>query len=315
MDRTIIVGYDARPRSRDALALGALLANATGASLTVTYVFLAPATVEQVDEIAVNLFDDARRRLADAADRVPALHPEVVGHPGRSAADGLRQLCEERVAAGRLVDAVVLGSSEHGAAGRVLIGSTPERLLHGAPCPVAVAPAGYATAEPQRFAEIGVGYDGGPESEEALRTAAALAHRSGARLHPITAIPETPGLYVPGPLDSGEYAQYVATTRARHADTARTAIERLGAAGVDVVLEDPGGPAAEILAARSADLDLLVLGSRGHRPVRRVLLGSVATHLVRHSRCPLLVVPRAAVHADPRPAATDADRSAAGGMR
>lgn len=294
MDRTIVVGYDAGPRSRDALALGRLLARTSGARLVAAYGHLPPATVEQGDELGARLLEDADRRLADATEHAGDPRPELVSCAGRSPADGLQQLIEARIAAGERVEAVVLGSSEHGVVGRVLIGSTAERLLHGGPCPVAVAPAGYATHAPERLAEIAVGYDGGEESEAALRAAAALARDAGARLHPITVISEKPGLYVPAPLDAGEYAQYVAAVRARQADTVRAAIDQLRASGVDVVAETPGGAAEEVLTTRSADVDLLVLGSRGYGPLRSVLLGSVSTHLVRHSACPLLVLPRRA---------------------
>ena len=37
---------------------------------------------------------------------------------------------------------------------------------------------------------------------------------------------------------------------------------------------------------------LLVVGSRGYGPLRRVLLGSVSTELVRSAPCPLIVTPR-----------------------
>jgi len=43
-------------------------------------------------------------------------------------------------------------------------------------------------------------------------------------------------------------------------------------------------------------VDLLVLGSRGYGPLRRVLLGSVSSALVKSAPCPVLVVPRG-VHA------------------
>jgi len=55
------------------------------------------------------------------------------------------------------------------------------------------------------------------------------------------------------------------------------------------------GSAAEELLGLSERVDLLVVGSRGHGPLRRVLLGSVSAHLVAHSSCPIVVVPRAAV--------------------
>ncbi len=37
---------------------------------------------------------------------------------------------------------------------------------------------------------------------------------------------------------------------------------------------------------------ILVVGSRGYGPLRRVLLGSVSTQLVKSAPCPVLVVPR-----------------------
>jgi nucleotide-binding universal stress UspA family protein len=65
------------------------------------------------------------------------------------------------------------------------------------------------------------------------------------------------------------------------------------AAGATVEsLTAPADRAAAWLADRSRDLDLLVVGSRSHGPVRRLLLGSTSTRLVRETACPLLIVPR-----------------------
>jgi nucleotide-binding universal stress UspA family protein len=47
-----------------------------------------------------------------------------------------------------------------------------------------------------------------------------------------------------------------------------------------------------MLAEASADVDLMVVGSRGHGALRRTLLGSTARRLVSGARSPLLVVPR-----------------------
>jgi nucleotide-binding universal stress UspA family protein len=42
------------------------------------------------------------------------------------------------------------------------------------------------------------------------------------------------------------------------------------------------------------DVDVLVCGSRGYGPARRVLLGGVSSRLIRRARLPVAVVPRAA---------------------
>lgn len=52
-----------------------------------------------------------------------------------------------------------------------------------------------------------------------------------------------------------------------------------------------GDPRVEIVqAAEDLAADLVVLGGRGLTPLRRVLLGSVSTTVVRHAPCPALVV-------------------------
>jgi nucleotide-binding universal stress UspA family protein len=42
------------------------------------------------------------------------------------------------------------------------------------------------------------------------------------------------------------------------------------------------------------EVDLLVCGSRGYGPMRRVLLGGVLRKLIRRAACPVVVVPRGA---------------------
>ena len=72
----------------------------------------------------------------------------------------------------------MIGSSRRGGVGRVFAGTTAERLLHGAPCPVAVAPRGFHALEPGDLGTIAVGYDGSVEARAAL--VGAREHRPGA---------------------------------------------------------------------------------------------------------------------------------------
>jgi nucleotide-binding universal stress UspA family protein len=52
-----------------------------------------------------------------------------------------------------------------------------------------------------------------------------------------------------------------------------------------------GQPAMKI-AEVSSEFDLLFVGSRGFGPLRRVLLGSVSSELMRTVACPLVVTPK-----------------------
>ena len=53
------------------------------------------------------------------------------------------------------------------------------------------------------------------------------------------------------------------------------------------------GPVVDALSDLTAEqTDLLVCGSRGYGPARRVLLGGVSSRVLRDARVPVLVVPR-----------------------
>ena len=53
-----------------------------------------------------------------------------------------------------------------------------------------------------------------------------------------------------------------------------------------------GHPADEIhVTAHTWDADLIVMGTHGRTGLRHLLMGSVAEHVVRHSKVPVMVVP------------------------
>ncbi len=82
--------------------------------------------------------------------------------------------------------------------------------------------------------------------------------------------------------------------------TAVEKVERRTPDGVDVEhTVSEGSPASQIVkCARDADCDVVVMGTHGRGGLNRLLLGSVAEHVVRRSPVPVVTVP---VGADAEP--------------
>jgi nucleotide-binding universal stress UspA family protein len=179
--RSILVGYDGRPPAQDALALASRLADGLGAGLIAAFVSegehpftphnrpLQRALQEQV--IAL------REQASNAVGNPDRGRLEMVSIPAVTPPIGLHHLALDRDCG-----LLVVGSTHRGPVGRVLAGSTGARLLVDAPCPVAIAPRGFAERAPSPIASIGVGVDGSPSAEVAFARASELSKALGARL-------------------------------------------------------------------------------------------------------------------------------------
>ena len=188
---------------------------------------------------------------------------------------------------------IVVGSTGRGKPGRVLPGSTAERLLHGAPCPVALAPDGYVRAAP--VDTIAVGFVDSPEGHAALAVAHMLAGRANAKLRVIAALHPSSALDAPT-ADSTPAPRGLALEGRHRAPVEATLSAALNAlpAGVEIEPEIHVDDPADVLLRVSAHVGLLVCGSRGYGPLRSVLLGGVSRRLVDAAQCPVLVLPREA---------------------
>jgi hypothetical protein len=68
------------------------------------------------------------------------------------------------------------------------------------------------------------------------------------------------------------------------------------------------GQPADELAAYSASVDLLIVGSRGYGPIGRLVHGSTSQQLARAARCPLVVLTRVVRQAHTRASSRDEQR-------
>jgi nucleotide-binding universal stress UspA family protein len=162
-------------------------------------------------------------------------------------------------------------------------------VLHGSPCPVAVAPRGFSGGRP---ATIGVAFDHAPEAEKALELAVAVAEAMDARVtvREVVAADLLPAIAGYPIVNVDELSKEILDD-ARERLEARTATLDTSAS---VTCEAIMGSTAERLGELAEDVDLLVCGSRGWGAIRRVVLGSTANRLIHHAAVPVLVVPRTA---------------------
>lgn len=277
----VIVGIDGLSGGRDALALARELAG-DGGEIALAHVYPVQAGERE-----------RSRELLEAERSESGLDAKLCAVASLHVGRGLHELAE-RIGA----DLIVVGSSRRGLVGRVVQGDDTRAALNAAPCAVAVAPSAYAE-RPSILAEIGVGYNGSPESQHALSVARELAADHGARVSAFEAVSLRPRAFAdarhPGP-----EAIKAAVEEARG---------RLAALG-DVEPHAAYGEPAEELALYGASVDLLIVGSRGYGPLGRLIHGRTSLRLAGSARCPLLVLPRAAT-AD-RPVEPDSEHAIAG---
>jgi len=278
MFKHVVVGVDRHDGSRAAVALSRKLLAADG-ELTLAHVYHGDGRAWHRTAPDYETAERAKAlELLETVAKQAGVEAHLRWHESYSVGRGLHELCEVINA-----DLLVVGSSRRGLLGRVLIGDDTRDALNGAPCAIAIAPAGYSE-QPVAMREIGVGYDGSAESEHAIGVARTLAGESGATLSAFEAVsyPTTAFLGGPAPVDRA-IEQLV--------DDARERIATLGGVEPHAVYGNP----VEELALYSASLDLLVVGSRGYGPIGRLVHGSVSQQLARAARCPLLVLTRTAV--------------------
>jgi nucleotide-binding universal stress UspA family protein len=284
MPSPIVVGVALRADDAAPLAFARRLAELGGTALVLATALPREAPARfPTPEYSHLIREQTAERLTAAAQQIGAEVPVHTRILDGSPAGELHELAELLDAA-----AIVVGSSHRGAVGRLLIGDVGAGLMHGSTRPVAVVPRDY---ERRALDHVGVAFDGSAESRAALDAGIGLARRVGGDVHAFTVLEPlqwAPAYGWPARYPADEIGQSRAEWAQTVADRALEAIPE-GLTGASEVLHGGVVPA---LAGVSAELDLLVCGSRGYGSARQVLAGSVARGLAHEAACPLLVVPR-----------------------
>ncbi len=181
-------------------------------------------------------------------------------------------------------DLIFLGSHKKGLVQRILIGSTTEKVVKYSHKPVFI----LKGREPEKISNVLIGYDFSEYANKALSFALNLLKPFSPRIFLIH-VEETIEL----PLVEGirdVLSQRYREEKERHIKELEGKIKEEGFEVESYILEDrsPADGIKRFLKERP-HMDLVVLGSRGLSGLKRVLLGSTSSELMRSLEIPMLI--------------------------
>ena len=290
----ILVGVRPDDAGEDGLALAAVLARLTDASIVLCHVHPQPfefpsltsvdaqwrAFVEQRAQAAV---DDAKALLArDWA--ITNVESDIRAHTSRG-----RGLLAAQVDTDARI--IVIGPAPSGPKGALSLGSIADRLLHNSAAAVALAPEGYRDTAPDHLRRLVVGFRGNDESDLAVATALRLAQPHHLRVELLTLVLRSTRIFGTRiPRETERAIMELLLERERHAQA--DFIESTNRS--DLTGKVVEGDTTDRALARLdwGDDDVFVLASSTEGPLHRVVLGDMTHRILRNSDVPALVLPR-----------------------
>ncbi len=288
--REIVVPVDFSDCSRAALARASSLAERCGAHLHLLHgvpptPYPAPVEFGIPTSVTEEIVSGARAKLAEWARELESSGRTVSQETAlRAPVDAIVDSARARGA-----DLIVMGTHGHTGVKHLLLGSVAERTLRTAPCPVLTV---KEDDTPGAVERIAVCTDFSDHAARAIDFAIDWAKTLGAELHIAHALLAPVHVYAELP-PPPEYLGEMREAARRELDTETRRVEGAGLACTAHLLEgDAAGAVAEF--AEHAEIDLVVVGTRGRSGLKHVLLGSVAERVARLVPGPVMVVGEAA---------------------
>ena len=288
----VLLATDGSREAELAAETASELVRQTDSELRVIHVLALPIDTQDPSsfepEVRLRMEERARATLDGLVEGIESSGGKVAGsHLGLGRPDAEIVDHAEAIGAGL----IVVGSRGFGPVRRSLVGSVSDSVVRHAHCPVMVV-RGDAPTFP---AKILLATDGSEEARLATSTAADLARSTASELH-VVRVARMPMVFYqsPGAMVLAELPKRLEEGAEQEAKTSlEEQVQEVAKAGgkVEQAHARVGYPDAEIVGlAGRLGAGLIVLGSRGHGPLKRALMGSVSDSVVRHAPCPVLVV-------------------------
>jgi nucleotide-binding universal stress UspA family protein len=295
-DKIVLIGSSLGEESDAVVRTGLAWARAEGARVHVAHAFAAPlagspvigalgrlAFPQETDTLLADKQEKMRGLLEEQVRRVGVSPDETVEHV---APQGVPHRILSDLAAELGAALVVVGATAGGPMHR-LLGSTADRVVRRATCPVLIVRGELPMPPARVLAPV----DLSPLSAEAFRTGLKQLSQLPGN------VPEVEALFVLSPIQRQVSPQFTPEQVDRFAEEEleRFVIAQAGPAAARVRRQvRVGTPREEILAEIEArHPSLVLLGTHGLGGFDRFVIGSVAADVVREAPCSLLVVPAA----------------------
>jgi nucleotide-binding universal stress UspA family protein len=302
--KRILLATDFSGCAEQAFDYATFLGKTCPAAVEILHVVEVPPDLHPDDVLAERYFDQCRKQAETPLDElvrrlvsvgVTARWRQRLGIPSRHI-----NLAAEELG----VDLVTLGAYGRTDLTEILLGSTAQRVVQGAPCPVlTVHPAPPRPHARSTVRHILVPVDFSLCSLDALDYAALLAAQFGALLTV---------LHVMEPVISereGDVGALILARGQQEQAASRLAelCHELRHQGITVETVVGGGRTAEAILAEAnrRGCDLIVMGTRGRRGLTSLVGGSVAEGVLRQATVPVLTVKRLHVSPDARLLSTE----------
>jgi nucleotide-binding universal stress UspA family protein len=296
--RRILVATDYGASAMLALDYACAIANKFGSELHILHVFEDPLPlgiprfVADPGEILKTLIRNDSILLGERTKHLqvePTIEMIRAVKVGYASDEIHRYACEHDI------DLIVLGTRGRHGLSRAIMGSVAEKTVRMAKCPVLTTHYSHSRelekADPSvTFRTILVATDLSPAANRARDLALNLAMKFGSEVHLLNVVEEP--MPIPGPEGMWICPEDITPTYVERAS------ERLAdnVAGIEVHATCPilravkVGYPSNVIERYAVDhkIDLIVVGTQGHRGLAHLLLGSVAEKIVRSASCPVL---------------------------
>lgn len=288
----LLFATDFSPGASRAQEYALFLARTYGAELLVLHVweryptlaadaYADPFLLEPVRAEVAGFLDELTERLKQAGARAASAHAIGI------ASEEILKHAQEQA-----VELIVVGTQGRTGLEHVLLGSTAERVVKGAPCPVltvrSVSPRTVSHA-PTPFRRMVVPLDFSDCSLDALEFAIQVARGFESSM---TLLHVLEWAWLRLHFTIAELAEGESPRREFESCLARYAeVIRAEGLAADTMIHGGGAPADFIVeTAHRTKADLIVMGTHGRRGLSRTLMGSVAEGVLRRASCPVLTV-------------------------